>query len=46
MTVVVLVAASLLLGLGALAGAVACLSAQRGLSLRAETGRKGATHEL
>jgi len=36
MTVVVVVIVLALLGLGALGGAVACLSAQRGLSLRAE----------
>jgi len=37
MTVVLLVVLSALTGLAALAGAAACLSAQRGLSLRAES---------
>lgn len=43
MTVVVLVILTALIGVAALAGAIACLSAQRGLSLRAENG--GPTRE-
>jgi len=46
MTVIVLVVVCGLMGLGALAGAVACLSAQRGLSLRAESGQKGNGYAL
>jgi len=45
MTVVVLVAVLGVLALGFLAFAVACVSAQRGRSLRAETGKE-ATREL
>ncbi|MCL2654022.1 MAG: hypothetical protein FWD63_09585 [Propionibacteriaceae bacterium] len=37
MSVILLVVMSALTGLAALAGAAACLSAQRGLSLRAES---------
>jgi len=36
MTVILLVILTALIGVAALAGAIACLSAQRGLSLRAE----------
>jgi len=40
MTVILLVVVCGLIGVGSLAGTVACLSAQRGISLRAETGWK------
>ena len=35
---VALIIATAVIGIGCLAGAVACLSAQRGLSMRAESG--------
>ena len=43
MTVVLLTILSALAGLAGLAGAAACLSAQRGISLRAEVGPNDTT---
>ena len=43
MTVMMLVIVTTLIGVATLAGAIACLSAQRGLSMRAENG--GPTNE-
>ena len=43
MTVVLLTVLSALAGMAALAGAAACLSSQRGISLRAEVGPNDVT---
>jgi len=40
---ITLIVATALVGVGCLAGALACLSAQRGISLRAES-RAGSSH--